>query len=57
VGTDGRPLPPLRPDAEADRKAGALHLYVDGKLDKEQDIQLAGSLANASGLLVGDQNG
>ncbi|NQT89215.1 hypothetical protein HQ560_20770, partial [bacterium] len=39
--------------AEVDRKAGAVRLYVDGKLDRERKIDLAGSLASDADLLLG----
>ena len=39
--------------AEVDRKAKALRLYVDGKLDVAQAAELTGSLANPADLLVG----
>jgi hypothetical protein len=39
--------------AEVDRTASVLRLYVDGKLDTEQRIELTGSLASEADLLVG----
>jgi hypothetical protein len=40
--------------AEADRSAGALRLYVDGKLEAEVPATLEGSLANSADFIVGE---
>jgi concanavalin A-like lectin/glucanase superfamily protein len=39
--------------AEADRKAGVLRVYVDGKLDAEAKADLKGSCSNTGDFLVG----